>query len=199
MIFISSMICITGLTILPEKFLLYLRPITAAILLTVISFVVALIVFVVFLGNSGSYGVSTAFADHGKEILVELNSGTFMPLTTAAGNQVKVGLNFTTLESTLIGNTINAVMKVYAPNTTAIKSTSFPHGFVANSSGTLEIKTTITNSSMQNVTAVVQFTDVTKTVPLSNPIQIGLNLTQSAASTAASLEPEYEIAALPPS
>jgi hypothetical protein len=139
-----------------------------------------------------------AFANHGEEISIALSSATFMPLTSAEGNQVRVEVNFTTLNSTLIGNTINAVMKVYAPNTTAIKSTSFPNGFIANSTGTAEIKTTITNSSMQNVTAVVQFTDTSKTVPLSNPVQIGLNLTQGAASVAVPIEPEFEIAAIPP-
>jgi hypothetical protein len=142
--------------------------------------------------------INTAFADHGEEISIALNSGTFMPLTSAEGNQVRVGVNYTTLNGTLIGNTINAVMKVYAPNTTAIKSTSFPNGIIANSSGTAEIKTTIIGNSTQNVTAVVQFTDTSKTVPLSNPVQIGLNLTQGAASMAVPLEPEYEIAAIPP-
>lgn len=142
--------------------------------------------------------INTAFADHGEEISIALNSATFMPLTSAEGNQVRVGVNYTTLNGTLIGNTINAVMKVYAPNTTAIKSTSFPNGIIANSSGTAEIKTTIIGNSTQNVTAVVQFTDASKTVPLSNPVQIGLNLTQGAASMAVPLEPEYEIAAIPP-
>src|ERR687897_2805307 len=142
--------------------------------------------------------VNTAFADHGEEISIALNSATFMPLTSAEGNQARVGVNYTTLNGTLIGNTINAVMKVYALNTTAIKSTSFPNGIIANSSGTAEIKTTIIGNSTQNVTAVVQFTDASKTVPLSNPVQIGLNLTQGAASMAVPVEPEYEIAAIPP-
>jgi hypothetical protein len=146
-----------------------------------------------------SYGlINTAFADHGEEISIALHSASFVPLTSAEGNQVRVGVNYTTLNGTLIGNTINAVMKVYAPNTTAIKSTSFPNGIIANSSGTAEIKTTIIGNSTQNVTAVVQFTDASKTVPLSNPVQIGLNLTQGAASMAVPIEPEYEIAALPP-
>jgi hypothetical protein len=142
--------------------------------------------------------INTAFADHGEEISIALNSATFLPLTSAEGNQARVGVNYTTINGTLIGDTINAVMKVYALNTTAIKSTSFPNGIIANSSGTAEIKTTIIGNSTQNVTAVVQFTDSSKTVPLSNPVQIGLNLTQGAASMAVPVEPEYEIAALPP-
>ena len=69
-------------------------------------------------------------------------------------------------------------MKIYAPNRTAIKSTSFPNGFIANSSGMLEIKTTITDNQTRNLTAVVQFTDETKMVPISNPGHIRLNLTK---------------------
>jgi hypothetical protein len=140
-----------------------------------------------------------AFANHGKEVSLELNSATFSPLTSALGNQVKVGVNYTTTNSTLVGNTINAVMKVYAPNTTAIKSTSFPKGFTANTSGMEEIKTTIRGNSTQNVIAVVQFTDLSKTLPISNPIQVDLNLTSgSEQASSPEEEPAYEIAALPP-
>lgn len=143
--------------------------------------------------------IKRAFANHGKEVSLELNSATFSPLTSALGNQVKVGVNYTTTNSTLVGNTINAVMKVYAPNTTAIKSTSFPNGFTANRSGMEEIKTTIRGNSTQNVIAVVQFTDMSKTLPISNPIQVDLNLTRdSEQASSPEEEPAYEIAALPP-
>jgi hypothetical protein len=143
--------------------------------------------------------IKRAFANHGKEVSLELNSATFSPLTSALGNQVKVGVNYTTTNSTLVGNTINAVMKVYAPNTTAIKSTSFPNGFTANRSGMEEIKTTIRGNSTQNVIAVVQFTDLSKTLPISNPIQVNLNLTRdSEQASSPEEEPAYEIAALPP-
>jgi hypothetical protein len=143
--------------------------------------------------------IKRAFANHGKEVSLELNSATFAPLTSASGNQVKIGVNYTTTNNTLVGNTINAVMKVYAPNTTAIKSTSFPNGFTANRSGMEEIRTTIRGNSTQNIIAVVQFTDLSKTIPISNPIQVDLNLTRGS-EQASSLEeePTYEIAALPP-
>jgi hypothetical protein len=143
--------------------------------------------------------IKRAFANHGKEVSLELISATFSPLTSASGNQVKVGVNYTTTNSTLVGNTINAVMKVYAPNTTAIKSTSFPNGFTANRSGMEEIKTTIRGNSTQNVIAVVQFTDLSKTLPISNPIQVDLNLSRdSEQASSPEEEPAYEIAALPP-
>jgi hypothetical protein len=123
------------------------------------------------------------FADHGQEILLILNSGSFTPLTIDKGNQVKVLVNYTTNNSTIIDNTINAVMKIYALNRTAIKSTSFPNGFNTSSSGTQEIKTTIMDNQTKNLTAVVQLTDATKIVPLSNPVHIRLNLTQPFTAT----------------
>ena len=142
---------------------------------------------------------TTVFANHGQEISLTSNSAQFMPLSSGQGNQIKVTVNYTTVNSTFIGQTFNAVMKVYAPpNTTAIKSTSFPNGFVANSSGIQELKTAITNNQTQNVTAVVQFTDATKVKPMSNPIRVDLNLTRP---TLEYIRPEEvikpEIAALP--
>jgi hypothetical protein len=114
------------------------------------------------------------------------------------GNQVKVTVNYTTVDSTILDQTINGVMNVYAPNTTAIKSTSFPNGFTVNNSGIQELKTTISDNQSQNVTAVVQFTDATKIAPLSNPIQANLNLTRPSLEY---IQPEEvirpEIAALP--
>jgi hypothetical protein len=127
--------------------------------------------------------IPEVFAYHGQEISLILNSGSFTPLTIDKGNQVKVLVSYTTNNSSIIDNTINAVMKIYALNRTAIKSTSFPNRFNANSSGTQEIKTTIMDNQTKNLTAVVQFTDATKTLPLSNPVHIRLNLTQPFAAT----------------
>lgn len=142
---------------------------------------------------------TTVFANHGQEISLTLNSAQFLPLSSGEGNQVKVIVNYTIVDSALLGQTINAVMNVYAPpNTTAIKSTSFPNGFTTNSSGIQELKTTITDNQTQNVTAVVQFTDAAKIAAMSNPIQAKLNLTRP---TLEYIQPEEvikpEIAALP--
>lgn len=116
--------------------------------------------------------IPEVFADHGQEISLILNSGSFTPLTIDKGNQIKVLVSYTTNYSSIIDNTINAVMKIYALNRLAIKSTSFLNGFNASSSGTQEIKTTIMDNQTKNLTAVVQLTDATKTVPLSNPVHI---------------------------
>jgi hypothetical protein len=83
-------------------------------------------------------------------------------------------------------------MKVYATNGTLIKTSSSAEGFVVNQSGSQRHATTITNTTMQNVIAVVQYTNLTKTIPLSNPLQVDLNLSQIPALS----ENESEIAAL---
>jgi hypothetical protein len=132
-----------------------------------------------------------------EEVSIILDSAQFMPLSSDDGNQVKVAVNYTTLNSTIIGQTINAVMKVYAFNETAIKMTSFPNGFTANSSGIQELKTTITDNQTANVIAVVQFTDAAKTIPISNPVQARLNLTQPALDIQPKEIKRPEIAALP--
>ena len=142
--------------------------------------------------------ISSAVYAQQEEVSIILDSARFMPLSSGDGNQVKVQVNYTTLNSKIMGQTINAVMKVYASNETAIKMTSFPNGFTVNSSGIQELKTTITDNQTANVIAVVQFTDAAKTIPISNPVQTGLNLTQP---TLEYIQPEEikrpEIAVLP--
>jgi hypothetical protein len=159
-----------------------------------------LFVFVVFLSSPLSvlHYHNAVFANHGQEIFLSSNSAQYLPLSSSEGNQIKVIVNYTTVNSTLLGQTINAVMNIYAPNTTAIRSTSFPNGFTVNNSGIQELKTIITDNQTQNVTAVVQFTDAAKIADMSNPIQAKLNLTRP---TLEYIPPEEvikpEIAALP--
>ena len=87
-------------------------------------------------------------------------------------------------------------MKVYATNGTLIKTSSSADGFIVNQTGSQSHVTTITNSTLQNVIAVVQYTDLAKTLPLSNPLQVDLNLTQVPAISETETETESEIAAL---
>jgi hypothetical protein len=142
-----------------------------------------------------------AFADHGQEISLRLNSGEFTPLSTnKSAHQVRVLVNYTVSDSSLNNNTINSVMKVYSLNGTLLKTSSSPDGFtIINNTGIQRHATTLTNSTIQNVIAVVQFTDASKTIPLSNPVQVKLNLTQPTTTTITQEEQEnkQEIAALP--
>ena len=83
-------------------------------------------------------------------------------------------------------------MKVYAVNGTLIKTSSSAEGFIVDQIGTQRHATTITNSTLQNVIAVVQSTNLTKTGPVSNPLQVNLTLTPLPSIS----EAESEIAAL---
>ena len=89
--------------------------------------------------------------------------------------QIKVIVNYTAAPSIpIINKTINAEMKVYAPNGTLIKTSSFPNGFVAKHSGTAQLATTIRDSRIQQLTAVVQFMTKDKLQPLSNLVMVKL-------------------------
>jgi hypothetical protein len=134
---------------------------------------------------------TVVFAYHGQEISISLGSAQFLPLDER-GNQVNVFVNYTVNDPSVVGQKINSVMKVYITNGTLIKTSSSADGFIVNQTGLVHHATTITNSTLQNVIAVVQFTNLTKTVPLSNPLQVNLTLTQVPVSS----QTQNEIAAL---
>jgi hypothetical protein len=132
-------------------------------------------------------------AYHGQEISISLDHSEFIPLGEE-GNQVNVFSNYTVNDPSLLNQKINAVMKIYSTNGTLIKTSSSAEGFIVNQTGSQHHVTTINNISLQNVIAVVQYTDLAKTLPLSNPLQVDLNLTQVPALL--ETETESEIAAL---
>ena len=74
-------------------------------------------------------------------------------------------------DPTLIGQKINAVMKVYASDGSLLKTTSFPAGFAVNKTGETNLLTTIPMSPTQNITTETVFTDLNKTNLLSNPLK----------------------------
>src|SRR5215204_7792981 len=134
-----------------------------------------------------------SFAYHGQEISILLDSAEFIPLSeNGEENQVNVFVNYTVNDPSLINQGINSVMKVYSTNGTLIKTSSSAEGFVVNQTDSQRHATTITNSTLENVIAVVQYTNLAKTLPLSNPLQVDLNLSQVPAIS----ETESEIAAL---
>jgi hypothetical protein len=71
----------------------------------------------------------------------------------------------------LIGQEINAVMKVYSADGSLLKTTSFPAGFVVNKTGGTHLLSNIPMSPTQNITTETIFTDLNKTNLLSNPIK----------------------------
>jgi|SRR5215211_2295073 hypothetical protein len=118
-----------------------------------------------------------AFADHGQEITLTLYNSSFGSLTSGGGNQVSVFANYKLNDNSIAGQTINAVMEVYAPNGTLIRTSSYPSGFVAQSSGGVEgLETTIKDPTLQSVTANVTFRNADKTEALSNNLRVNLNI-----------------------
>src|SRR5215203_682422 len=136
------------------------------------------------LGDSSSailalMSLDNAFADHGQEVTLTLYNSSFGSLTAGGGNQVSVFASYELNDDSIAGQTINAVMEVYAPNGTLIRTSSYPNGFVAQSSGGVEgLETTIKDPTIQSITANVTFRNLDKTSMLSNDLRVDLSLAE---------------------
>lgn len=119
-----------------------------------------------------------SFANHGQEITIIEDLALFIPLTVG-GNQVNVIVNYTANDPSIVGEMANSVMKVYTTNRTLIKTSSSAEGIIVNQTGTQRHATTIADSTLREVIAVVQYTDLSKTIPLSNPLRVDLTLNQT--------------------
>jgi hypothetical protein len=132
--------------------------------------------------NRNNHGTDyyAAFAYHGKEISQTLNRAQFLPLTgNNQSHQVKVVVNYSVTDPSVVNQNMNAIMHVYAPNGTLIRSSSFGHGFIVNATtGQTQLATTITDNTVRNVKAVVMLSNATKNANFSNPLSIDLNLGQ---------------------
>ena len=145
------------------------------------------------ISSSLSALTQNAFAYHGQEVILSLDNSTFSPLTTGTGNQVRVLANYNIQNSSIVGQTINAVMKLYTLNGTLIKSSSYPSGFIAqNTNGTAELKTTIEDPTIQSAIANITLTNAAKTEVISNEISTTINL------QGASLTPTTNTTAITP-
>lgn len=107
----------------------------------------------------------------GKEITLKLGNAEFVPQNGTADYQIGINVNYSVSDPTLVGKEINAVMKVHSSDGSVVKTTSFPLGFTANSTGIAELLTNIPKSAAQNITTETVFTDLNKTNVLSNTIQ----------------------------
>ena len=129
--------------------------------------------------------VTQSFAQNSERISISVSNSSFVPLTNTDANQVRVGVEYTIEDESIENEMINAVMKVYAPNGSLIRTTSIPSGFTAQGNGGVEVlKTTFLDKSMQSILANITFTDLTKKVPVSNVIAVNLDLEEPPASTA---------------
>jgi hypothetical protein len=107
-----------------------------------------------------------------KLITQRLDYAHFLPLTNNNKfHQVKVIVDYAPIS---VGQ--YAYMKVYGPNRTLLKISSFPHGVKTIAPGKAQFATTISDSTIKQVSAYIMFTNSFRNANYSNPIYINLNL-----------------------
>ena len=130
---------------------------------------------------------STAVASEpdysGNSVSQRLDYAHFVPLTNSPGNQVKLLLNYSSLDPSMTDAPINAVMEVYAANESLLRTTSFPQPLLLNQSGEIQLATTFEDESLNNITARTMLTDGEKVIPISNTLETRLALGQNISNT----------------
>ena len=122
-------------------------------------------------------GIRESFAEKSGSIDISLLNSSFIPLSNADANQIKASIEYTLEKKELQNQLINAVMEVYAPNGTLIRTTSTGSGFTLQIDGGEQVlRTTVYDESLQKVSIKVVFTDLSKKIPLSNQITDDLKL-----------------------
>jgi hypothetical protein len=124
--------------------------------------------------------VAVSFANHGQEITISRNSVDLIS-TASKQNATKIDiyLNYRVNDGRAKEQPINSVMKIYHQNGSLLKTSSSQQGFRINDTGTHHHVTTITSNATPNMKAVIQFTDLSKTLPFSNPLEINLDLNKT--------------------
>ncbi|MGH9987211.1 MAG: hypothetical protein ACRD8W_24960 [Nitrososphaeraceae archaeon] len=109
---------------------------------------------------------------------ISVTQATALPLVNAEGNQVKLIINYSIGDESIVGQRINAQMGIYdRMNGTLIKLTSFPDGFVLNSTeGTIQMASTLTDPKIQNISTIVTLTNEEKTEKYSNDVRSDIDL-----------------------
>jgi hypothetical protein len=108
-----------------------------------------------------------AVAERNDDISIKLENTSYVQSNSTA-SKVNIFVNYDVKNKTLEDERINGVMKVYAPNGTLVKYSSFPNGFLANKSGFVEFKTTLKDPSLTDIVANVTLYDIGKENILSN-------------------------------
>jgi hypothetical protein len=135
--------------------------------------------------------MNNAFAEHGQEIVLSLNDSSFAPIAPDGKNQVKVVVNYATQEPMVVNDLVKGVMKVYSANGTLLKTSSSQTPFAARSTGKLPLATTLTDNTIDSVTANIVFTNPIRTEIVSNELPVKLNLNRGVAPT--SIEEEQPL------
>ena len=130
-----------------------------------------------------------AFGYHGKEISEKLDYAHFLPLgagnnttntnKSSALNQVKVIVNYTVMDPSIMNRNMNTVMHVHASNGTLIKRSSHGDGLIINATtGQSQLATSITDNRVKDVRAFVFFTNAERNQNFSNPVNVNLTVGQ---------------------
>jgi hypothetical protein len=128
-----------------------------------------------------------SFAQNNQRLAITVANSSFVPLTNTDANQVRVNVKYTVEDESVQNQRINAVMKVYSPNGTLVRTTSLPGGFIPENNGGVEaLKTTFQDKSIQSVKANITFTDLTKKTPISNAVTVNLDLEEPPTPTTGS-------------
>src|SRR5215207_8526159 len=127
--------------------------------------------------------VESAFADHGQEIVLTSKDASFAPVSSGeGGNQVKVVVNYAVHNPMIANDLVKGVMKVYSPNGTLLKTSSSPTPFpISDNYGTATLATTLTDPTIESVTAKIVFTNPIKTETVSNELPVSVDLIRGAA------------------
>jgi hypothetical protein len=109
---------------------------------------------------------------------ISVTQATALPLVNAEGNQVKLIINYSMGDESIVGQRINAQMGIYDRiNGTLIKLSSFPDGFILNNTaGTIQLASTLIDPKVQNISTIVTLTNEEKTEKYSNDIRSDLDL-----------------------
>jgi hypothetical protein len=109
---------------------------------------------------------------------ISVIQATALPLVNTEGNQVKLVINYSIGDESILGQKINAQMGIYDRiNGTLIKLSSFPDGIILNNTaGTIQMASTLIDPAIQNISTIVTLTNEEKTEKYSNDVRSDLDL-----------------------
>jgi len=136
--------------------------------------------------------IRSAFAEHGQEIVLSLNNSSFAPTSPEGGNQIKIVVNYAAQDPMAVHDLVKGVMKVYSSNGTLLKTSSSPTPFPVSASGKLQLTTTLTENTIENVIANIVFTNPIRTEIVSNELPVKLDLIKG--TTSSSLDEKQDTA-----
>jgi hypothetical protein len=122
--------------------------------------------------------VQSALADHGQEVVLSEKESSFAPKSSGEeGNQLKVVVNYAIRDPMTVNDLAKAVMKVYSPDGTLVKTSSSPTPFrITDNRGTVTLATTLTDTTVEDIIAKIVFTNPIKTETISNELPVSVDL-----------------------